>query len=38
LKGSLKLAGKLFNGGLLLLVFTWQMMHIGICGVVNWLR
>jgi hypothetical protein len=38
LKGSLKLAGKLFIGGLLLPMSEWQMTHIGIAGVVNWLR
>jgi hypothetical protein len=38
LNGSLKLAGKFFNGGLLLLMSVWQITHIGTCGVVNWLR
>jgi hypothetical protein len=38
LKRSLKLEGKLFNGGLLLLMSVWQMTHIGTAGVVNWLR
>jgi len=38
LKGSLKLTGKLFSGGLLLLMSEWQILHIGTCGVVNWLR
>jgi hypothetical protein len=35
LKRSLKAAGKLFNGGLLLFVSEWQIKHIGIAGVVN---
>ena len=30
--------GKLFNGGLLLLMSVWQITHIGMAGVVNWLR
>jgi len=38
LKRSLKLAGKFFSGGLLLLMLVWQMTHIGTAGVVNWLR
>jgi hypothetical protein len=35
LKFSLKLAGKFFNGGLLLLISVWQITHIGTAGVVN---
>jgi hypothetical protein len=34
----LKLRGKFFNGGLLLLTSVWQIVHIGIAGVVNWPR
>ena len=38
LSEGLKLEGKFFSGGLLPDVFAWQITHIGICGVVNWLR
>jgi hypothetical protein len=38
LNGSLKLAGKFFSGGLFVFVSAWQIRHIGIAGVVNWLR